>query len=85
MAEELLSLYKQEHVHAAIGTGHMFAALAYNAAGDVSRAKKHARLAIEAGMVNSGSKEADVDEMNALRLDPKKHWSYMVRGSRFGR
>jgi hypothetical protein len=82
MSEQLLSLYKQEQVHAARGTGHMFAALAYNAVGDTSRAKKHARLAIEAGMVNSGEKDADVEEMSALRENPKGHWSYLVRRAR---
>jgi hypothetical protein len=82
MAEQLLRLYKQEQVHTARGTGHIFAALAYNAVGDTSSAKKHARLAIEAGMVNSGEKDADVKEMMALRENPKSYWSYFVKRAR---
>jgi hypothetical protein len=60
----------------------MFAALAYNAVGDVSRAKKHARLAVEAGMVSAGEKEADIREMAALRENPSGHWSYLARRAR---
>lgn len=82
MAEKLLYLYEEERVHAAKGTGHMFAALAYNAVGDVSRAKKHARLAVEAGMVSAGEKEADIGEMTALRENPSGHWSYLARRAR---
>jgi hypothetical protein len=82
MAEKLLYLYEEERVHAAKGTGHMFAALAYNAVGDVSRAKKHARLAVEAGMVSAGEKEADIREMAALRENPSGHWSYLARRAR---
>ena len=82
MARQLLALYEAEEVHAAMGTGHMFAALAYNAVGDTSNAKKHARLAIAAGMVNSGEKDADVKEMTALKENPEGHWSYMARRPR---
>jgi len=81
MAEKLLELYEKEHVHAAKGTGHMFAALAYNAVGKVKEAKKHAKMAIEAGMVNSGSasREDDVKEMEGVIQRPREHWSYMAR------
>ncbi|KAE8442053.1 hypothetical protein EG329_003910 [Mollisiaceae sp. DMI_Dod_QoI] len=79
MAEQLLELYDQEGVHAAKGLGHMLAALTYNAAGDVSQAKKHARLAIEAGVVTDGSRETDENDMEALTANPKGHWSYLVR------
>ncbi|EHK98295.1 putative N-lysine methyltransferase SMYD2 [Glarea lozoyensis 74030] len=50
LALNLLSLYEKEHLHAAVGTGHMFAALAYNAVGDTKSAVKHAKLALDAGM-----------------------------------
>lgn len=79
MARELLKLYQEEGVHAALGTGHMFAALAYNADGDMKTAKKHAKLAIEAGMVNSGVKDGDREEMESLSSDPRHHWSYNIR------
>ena len=79
MARQLLALYEAEEIHAAMGTGHMFAALAYNAVGDTFMAKKHARLAIEAGMVSNGEKEANKREMTELKENPEGHWSYLVR------
>ncbi|RDL40303.1 SET protein [Venustampulla echinocandica] len=82
MAESLLSLYKKEQIHAAIGTGHMFAALAYNAVGNIRMAVKHAKLAIEAGMVTSESSEDDTVQMMALLEDPKVHWSFKARSRR---
>jgi len=84
MAEELLTLYEKENIHAALGMGHMFAALAHNAVGDVSRAKRHARLALQAGMVSNGSGRGDEDDMRSLREDPMRHWSWMVRAKRRG-
>lgn len=79
MAEELLSLYEEESIHAANGLGHMLAALAYNADGDVSMAKKHARLALKGGVVTDGSRQKDEDDLRALRESPKTHWSHLVR------
>lgn len=79
MAEELLLLYEQEHLHAAKGMGHMFAALAHNAAGAASRAKEHAELALDAGVVSDGSKEEDERSMTQLKEFPTGHWSYMAR------
>lgn len=80
MALQLISLYEEEKVHAARGMGHMFAALAYNAIGDTSKAKKYARMAIEAGLIGSEEMERDVREMTALRARPREHWSFMIRG-----
>ncbi len=79
MARQLLALYEVEEIHAAMGKGHMLAALAYNAVGDTFQSKKHARLAIEAGIVNSGEEGADVKDMTALKEGPEGHWSFMAR------
>jgi hypothetical protein len=79
MAEELLTLYKAEHLHSALGMGHMLAALAYNAIGDTKKAKMHGRKAIEVGMVTSRSDDTDTDEVKALLRDPVAHWSFLVR------
>lgn len=78
MAEELISLYEEERLHAAKATGHTFAALAYNAVGDSKIAEWHAEFALDAGMVNSGTDE-DADEMKKLLEDSKGHWSYNIR------
>ncbi|KAF8850985.1 SET domain-containing protein [Acephala macrosclerotiorum] len=79
MADKLLSLYEEEGIHAAQGVGHMLAALAYNANGDVSMAKKHARLALEGGVVTDGSRQKDEADLRALRESPNTHWSYLAR------
>jgi len=79
MARQLLSLYEVEEIHAAMGKGYMLAALAYNAVGDTYQAKKHARLAIKAGIVSSGEEEADAKDMTALNENPEGHWSYKAR------
>jgi hypothetical protein len=81
-ALNLISLYEKEHLHAAIGTGHMFAAFAYNAVGEIQKAVTHAKKALEAGMVSSGSVVNDEKEMVKLIAGPKAHWTYMRRGSR---
>ena len=78
----LIKLYEEEKVHAAKGMGNMFAALAYNAMGDTSKAKRYARMAIQAGLVGSGEMEKDVNEMEALRARPREHWSFMTRRRR---
>jgi hypothetical protein len=74
----LISLYEEEHLHAAKATGHTFAALAYNAVGDKMMAEWHAELALEAGMVNSGPND-DERAMKQLLNDPEGHWSWMAR------
>ncbi|KAG9229945.1 putative N-lysine methyltransferase SMYD2 [Amylocarpus encephaloides] len=79
LAEHLLELYNKEHLYAALGTGHMFASLAFNAVGNVDMAFQHAEKALEAGMVSSGSVIDDVEEMKTLMKGPKVHWSFMAR------
>ena len=81
-AEKLIDLYAEEGIHAAKGTGHMFAALAYNAAGERDKAREHAEKALKSGLVNNGhanGEAADESEMNNLLDRPEGHWSYMAR------
>ena len=79
MAEELIRLYEEEHLDAAKATGHKVAALAYNAVGDVKNARRHAEIALEVGIVSSGSDEY-AEEMKTLLRNPVAHWTYRVRG-----
>ncbi|RDW70391.1 hypothetical protein BP5796_08788 [Coleophoma crateriformis] len=81
LAEELITLYELEKLHAAVATGHMFASMAYNAIGDTDRAKQFAERALKAGMVNSGVNggNSDVDDMRAMLRDAESHWSYLAR------
>jgi hypothetical protein len=81
-AEKLIALYEEEGIHAAKGTGHMFAALAYNAIGDTNMGRKHAEKALEAGLVNNGhisGEQGDESEMKSLLSWPEGHWSFMAR------
>jgi hypothetical protein len=82
MAEELLALYKKEHLHAALGTGHLLAALVYNSVGNARMAVWHARKAVEVGIVGSEDPEGDTVEMRELIGDPRGHWSFGVRRKR---
>jgi len=78
MAEELIRLYEEENLYAAKATGHKVAALAYNAVGDTEAAQRHAKVALEVGMVSSGSDEY-AEEMKILLKNPAAHWSWHVR------
>jgi len=79
MAERLISLYEQERLHAPIALAYVYAALAYNAVGQAQLAMKHAALAIEMTMLNSGPGFSDVGAMQALLENPKGHWSWNMR------
>ncbi|KAL3420942.1 hypothetical protein PVAG01_07387 [Phlyctema vagabunda] len=81
MAESLMALYVEEDLHAAEATGHIFAAMSYNAAGDASKAQYFAARALESGMVNRGvdGGNNDVEDVRILLSNPKSHWTYMTR------
>ena len=82
ISEKLIELYEEEELHAAKGTGHMFAALAYNAVGDMNKAREHAEMAIKAGLVNGGrpnGEAADKSERRSLLDWPEGHWSFSAR------
>ncbi|RFU26743.1 hypothetical protein B7463_g9598, partial [Scytalidium lignicola] len=78
-AEELILLYEKEGIHAASGTAHMLAALAYNAEGRTTLAKWHAKIAVKDGVVYSGSDDVNATDMKTLIGNPESHWSYMAR------
>jgi hypothetical protein len=74
MAEELISLYEEESLHAARATGHTLAVLAYNGIGDAKSAERHAKLALDSGMVSSGT-DNEEEGMTKLLEDPGEPWS----------
>jgi hypothetical protein len=81
-AQKLIDLYEEEGIHAAKGTGHIFAALAYNAVGETGKAREHAEKALEAGLVNNGhvnGEAGDESEMKSLLGWAEGHWSFMAR------
>ena len=86
MAEDLLRLYEKEKLWAAWGTGHLYAALAWNAAarkgdGGVAeeRARWHALRSVEIGTLASGAVESNREEMRKLAESQKEHWSWGLR------
>jgi hypothetical protein len=83
MAEKLIKLYAKENLHSALSTGHMFAALAYNALGEegeaMEKAKWHAQMAIDASIVANRDLARDRREMLAIIENPKKQWSWGQR------
>lgn len=95
MAEDLLILYEKEKLWAAWGTGHLYAALAWNAVAvddegsdmegndegrkAMNKAVWHARRSVEMGTLASGAVENNRVEMKALADDPRGHWSWGLR------
>ncbi|TVY40909.1 SET domain-containing protein [Lachnellula occidentalis] len=82
MAEQLLALYAEEHLHAALGTGHLLAAQVYNGVGDAQMAVWHAKKAVVLGIVGSVDPESDMAQMRQLIEDPRGHWSFGHRKKR---
>lgn len=82
MADLLVSMYHQERLYGPIAEPYKFAAIEYNAVGDIWTAQKYARLAVEAGILYAGPWDKDVKSMELLLKDPEAHWSYMLRASR---
>ncbi|TVY31706.1 SET domain-containing protein [Lachnellula subtilissima] len=79
MAEQLLALYAKEHLHAALGTGHLLAAQVYNGIGDAKMAVWHAEKAVVLGIVGTMDPEGDVAQMRELIGNPREHWSFGIR------
>ncbi|TVY80372.1 hypothetical protein LSUE1_G007473 [Lachnellula suecica] len=79
LAEELLILCKEEKLYAAFGSGHFFAAQAYNAAGVPKMAAWHAQKAVEMGIVGDDDAEGQVVQMKELMKNPRGHWTFGVR------
>jgi hypothetical protein len=79
MAEQLISLYREENLHAPIAEAYMYAALQNSANGQQFMAVKYASLAVEKGMLYAGPDYKDVVEMRSLMDDPGKHWSWKLR------
>ena len=77
-AERLSNLYVSEKLDLAIGTGYMFAALAWNAVGREKMTRKFAEKALKATKEVPGS-GVDLEELKELLKSPRSHWSWGVR------
>lgn len=81
-----MELYDEEKLDSSKPMSYVFAALAYNAVGDVEKAKDFATRSLESGMINRGVEggfgpgaNTDVEDMRHLMRDAKSHWTYMSR------
>jgi hypothetical protein len=81
MAGDLIRLYSDDQVYAAVATGYVLAALAHNAVGQSDMAKRYAEVAVEAGLV-TGAVDTDVEDVKGLLENPKLHWSFLKRTGR---
>lgn len=79
MAELLVSLYEQEQLWGPTYEAYQLAMAEFNGVGDVWRAEKYGRLALEAAMVYRGSDHMDVKALEVFLENPKEHWSWLLR------
>ncbi|KAF2274543.1 SET domain-containing protein [Westerdykella ornata] len=79
LAEKLIQLYRTEGLDGFLDVPYGFAALAYNAVGDTTRAIKYAKLAKEAILLKDGPWTPNMQIWTELLKDPTQHWSFRRR------
>ncbi|KAF2420538.1 SET domain-containing protein [Tothia fuscella] len=75
-AERLISLYEEENIHGPIAKAYEFAALEYSYAGHKWKAKRYAKMAVDAGRLWRGPSDPGVKRMEALLENPEIHPSW---------
>jgi hypothetical protein len=81
LAEKMIQLYRKEGLEGFLDIPYGFAALAYNAAGNVKKAGYYAQQAKDAILMKDGPWTSNMAIWEELLKDPKKHWSYNRRGT----
>ena len=76
MAEQLLQLHRDEGLEGFMDVAYGFAALAYNAVGDVKMTAHYAEKAREAILMKDGTWTVNLQLWNEVLKNPRKHWSY---------
>ena len=79
LAEKLLEVYRQEGLEGFMDVPYGFAALAFNAIGDVEKAEEFARSAEELILLKDGEWVPNLQIWKDLSSDPKGHWSFKRR------
>ncbi|WYZ34280.1 hypothetical protein EsH8_I_000556 [Colletotrichum jinshuiense] len=77
--ERYLKLYKEERLESKLAGAYTTAALNFNLLGRNKQATKYAKLAVEAGTIETGPHTGDVLAMRELAADPKKHFTWKGR------
>lgn len=76
LAEELLDSYRNEGLEGFMDIPYGFAALAFNAAGDGTKAVEYAQKAEELIMLKDGEWSPNLRIWKELLRDPRAHWSF---------
>jgi hypothetical protein len=79
LAEKLLGLYRIEGLEGFMDVPYGFAALAWNAVGDVEKARGYAEKAKEAILLKDGAWTANMKIWEEVLEDSKRHWSFNRR------
>ncbi|EGF99276.1 uncharacterized protein MELLADRAFT_94773 [Melampsora larici-populina 98AG31] len=79
MAEYAITLHMLERLDVIMFNAYLRASLAYNAVGNLEKAKMHASLALASGLVSSGPKWIDWADTLKLEQNPETHQSYKSR------
>lgn len=78
-AELLVSLYKQERLHAGLSTAYQHAAEVHSSFGMKWEAVRYARLSLEWSMLDKGWGDRDVVAMTHMATEPESTWSWNRR------
>lgn len=78
-AELLVSLYKQERLHAGLSTAYQHAAEVYSSFGMKWEAVRYAQLSLEWSMLDKGWGDRDVTAMKRMVTKPESTWSWNRR------
>jgi hypothetical protein len=79
MAEKLLTLYRDEGLEGFMDMAYGFAALAYSAVGDATKAIMYAKKAREAILIKDGKWASNLEIWDSLIADLRGHWSWRRR------
>lgn len=79
MADELLQIHRDEGLEGFMDVAYGFAALAYNAVGDVDMGRMYAGKAKEAILRKDGRWAPNLRIWNAVLEDAEGHWSFRRR------
>jgi hypothetical protein len=80
MAEQLLRIHRDQGLEGFMDVAYGFAALAWNAVGDVGKAVFYAEKAQEAILMKDGRWAPNLRIWREMLGDPEGHWSFGRRG-----
>lgn len=79
MAEELIELYKIEHLYADISRGYHAAMLIYSVQGDKAQTMRYMKETVEAIVAHSRPSHPLLPELYNVLQAPAKHYSWLYK------